>query len=146
MSKPLTGFRVAVLATDGVEEAELTKPVKALKDAGAKVTLVSLKPGEIQAVRHDLDKTVKVTVDRTIGDINADEFDAVHLPGGTVNADRMRVVLDAQSLLRAMQDDGEQMEAASDAARELVDSGLLLGRTRTNDHTIQAFIRNLVGD
>src|SRR5438132_1382599 len=53
MSKPLTGFRVAVLATDGVEEAELTKPVKALKDAGAKVTLVSLKPGEIQAVRHD---------------------------------------------------------------------------------------------
>ena len=55
MSK-LTNFRVAVLATDGFEEAELTEPVKALKDAGAEVTVLSLKPGQIQGVRHDLDR------------------------------------------------------------------------------------------
>ena len=86
MSK-LTDFRVAVLATDGFEESELTEPVKALKDAGAQVTILSLKPGQIQGVRHDLDKTVKVKVDRAIRDVSAEEFDAVHLPGGTVNAD-----------------------------------------------------------
>ena len=61
MSK-LADLRVAVLATDGFEESELTEPVKALKDAGAQVTILSLKAGQIQAVRHDLDKTVKIKV------------------------------------------------------------------------------------
>src|SRR5580700_4065922 len=78
MSK-LTDFRVAVLATDGFEESELTEPVKALREAGAQVTILSLRPGQIQAVRHDLDKTVKVKVDRAIRDVIAEEFDAVHL-------------------------------------------------------------------
>ena len=87
MSK-LTDFRVAVLATDGFEESELTEPAKALRDAGAQVTILSPKPGQIQGVRHDLDKTVKVKVDRAIRDVSAEEFDAVHLPGGTVNAER----------------------------------------------------------
>ena len=91
MSK-LTDFRVAVLATDGFEESELTEPVRALRDAGALVTILSLKPGRIQGVRHDLDKTVTVPVDRTIRDASPGEFDAVHLPGGTVNADSMRMV------------------------------------------------------
>jgi len=76
----LTDFRVAVLATDGFEETELTEPVKALKDAGAQVTILSLKPGQIQGVRHDLDKTVKIIVDRAIREASAAEFDAVHLP------------------------------------------------------------------
>ena len=70
MSK-LTDFRVAVLATDGFEESELTEPVKALRDAGAQVTILSLETGEIQGVRHDLDKTVRVKVDRTIRDVSA---------------------------------------------------------------------------
>src|SRR3984893_10234751 len=87
----LTDFRVAVLATDGFEESELIEPVNALKDAGAEVTILALKPGQIQGVRHDLDKTVKVKVDRAIGKVNAEEFDAVHLPGGTVNAESLRM-------------------------------------------------------
>src|SRR5258708_8092122 len=70
MSK-LADFRVAVLATDGFEESELTGPVKALEAAGARVTIVSLAAGGIQGVRHDLDKTVKVVVDRTIRDVSA---------------------------------------------------------------------------
>ena len=61
----LSGFRVAVLATDGFEESELMEPVKALREAGAQVTILSPKPGEIQGVRHDIDKTTKVKVDRT---------------------------------------------------------------------------------
>src|SRR5229473_451602 len=100
MSK-LTGFRMAVLATDGFEESELTEPVKALKEAGAQVTIVSPRPGQIQGVRHDIDKTIEVKVDRTIDEVSADEFDAVHLPGGTLNADSMRMVPRVQVFLRS---------------------------------------------
>jgi protease I len=100
----LDTFRVAVIATDGFEEPELSEPVKALKEAGATVTIVSPKSGEIQGVRHDLDKTIKVKVDRLIKEIDANEFDGVHLPGGAVNADRMRMVPELQMFLRTMQE------------------------------------------
>jgi protease I len=78
----LSGVRVAVLATDGFEESELTEPVKALREAGAHVTILSPKTAEIQGVRHDIDKTIKVNVDHTLQEVRAEEFDAVHLPGG----------------------------------------------------------------
>jgi protease I len=145
MSK-LADFRVAVLATDGFEETELTEPVKALCDAGAQVTIVSLGHSHIQAVRHDLDKTTRIKVDRTIGDVSADQFDAIHLPGGTVNADSMRMVPEVQSLLRAMQDAGKPMAAICHAPWELVSAGLVLGRTLTGYHTIQDDIRNAGGN
>ena len=144
MSK-LNGFRVAVLATDGVEESELTEPVQALKKAGAKVTIVSLKPGEIQAVRHDLDKTIKVKVDRTIEDISADDFDAVHLPGGTVNADSLRTVPEVQAFLRDMQAALKPITAICHAPWELVSAGLVPGRTLTSYHSIQDDVRNAGG-
>jgi protease I len=141
----LTGFRVAVLATDGFEETELKEPVKALKDAGAQVTILSLKLGQIQGVRHDLDKTVKVTVDDTIRDVSAADFDAVHLPGGTVNADSLRMVRDVQAFLRAMQDAGKPITAICHAPWELVSAGLVPGRTMTSYHTIQDDVRNAGG-
>src|SRR5207248_3710670 len=119
MSK-LTDFRVAVLATDGFEETELTEPVKALKDAGAQVTILSLKPGQIQGVRHDLDKTVKVKVDRVLRDVSAAEFDAVHLPGGTVNADSLRMAPEVQVFLQDMQEGGKPLAAICHAPWELV--------------------------
>src|SRR6202140_1080007 len=144
MSK-LTNFRVAVLATDGFEETELTEPMKALKDAGAKVTVISLKPGQIQGVRHDLDKTLKVKVDRTIQDVSAEEFDAVHLPGGTVNADSLRMVPDVQAFVRAMQEAGKPIAAICHAPWELVSTGLVRGRTLTSYHSIQDDIRNAGG-
>jgi protease I len=144
MSK-LTDFRVAVLATDGVEESELTEPVKALRDAGAKVTILSPKPGQIQAVRHDLDKTVKIQVDRTVRDARAEEFDAVHLPGGTVNADSMRTEPEVQAFLRAMQDAGKPIAAICHAPWELVSAGLVRGRTLTSYHTLQDDVRNAGG-
>jgi protease I len=141
----LTDFRVAVLATDGFEESELTEPVKALKDAGAEVTILSLKPGKIQGVHHDLDKTVKVKVDRAIGHVSAEVFDAVHLPGGTVNADSLRMVPEVQAFLRAMQEAGKPLAAICHAPWELVSAGLVPGRTLTSYHTIQDDIRNAGG-
>jgi protease I len=144
MSK-LANLRVAVLATDGFEESELTEPVKALKAAGARVTVLSLKPGEIQGVRHDLDKTVKVKVDGTIADARTEDFDAVHLPGGTVNADAMRMAPEVQAFLRAMQDAGKPISAICHASWELVSAGLVRGRTLTSYHTIQDDVRNAGG-
>jgi protease I len=142
----LTDFRVAVLANDGVEETELTEPVKALRDAGAQVTIVSLAHSHIQAVRHDLDKTIRIKVDRTIGAVSADRFDAIHLPGGTVNADSLRMVPEVQSLLREMQDAGKPIAAICHAPWELISAGLVLGRTLTSYHTIQDDIRNAGGE
>src|SRR5437660_2292084 len=141
----LTDFRVAVLATDGFEESELTEPVKALEDAGAQVTILSLKPGKIQGVRHDLDKTVKVKADRAIGDVSAEDFDAVHLPGGTVNADSLRMVPEVQAFLRAMQEAGKPLAAICHAPWELVSAGLVPGRTLTSYHILQDDIRNAGG-
>jgi protease I len=141
----LTDFRVAVIAADSFEETELTEPVKALRDAGAQVTILSLKLGEIQGVRHDIDKTVMVKVDRTIKGAHADEFDAVHLPGGTVNADSLRMVPEVQSFLRAMQDAGKPITAICHAPWELVSSGLVRGRTLTSYHSIQDDVRNAGG-
>lgn len=142
----LTDFRVAVLVTDGFEEPELTEPVKALKDAGAQVTIVSPMPGEIQGVRNDIDKTVKVKVDRTVKEVSAEEFDAVHLPGGAVNADRMRTVPEVQAFLRAMQDAGKPFAVICHAPWELLSAGLVRGRALTSYHTIQDDIRNAGGN
>jgi protease I len=142
----LTHFHVAVLATDGFEETELTEPVKTLRYAGAKVTILSLKAGQIQGVRHDLDKTVKVNVDRVIRDVSAEEFDAVHLPGGTVNADSMRMVPEVQAFLREMQAAGKPLAAICHAPWELVSAGLVGGRTLTSYHTIQDDICNAGGN
>ena len=141
----LSSFRVAVLATDGFEEPELTEPVKALREAGAQVTILSPKTGEIQGVRHDIDKTIKVRVDRTIEDASAEEFDAVHLPGGALNADAMRMVPEVQAFLRAMQDAGKPISAICHAPWELVSAGLVRGRTLTGYHTIQDDVRNAGG-
>jgi protease I len=145
MSK-LTGFRVAVLATNGFEETELTDPVQALRDAGAQVTIVSLKAGQIQGVRHDLDKTIMVKVDRAIRDVRVEEFDAVHLPGGTVNADSMRMVPEVKAFLREMHDAGKPLTAICHAPWELVSTGLVRGRTLTSYHTIQDDISNAGGN
>jgi protease I len=141
----LNGLRVAVLATDGFEEPELTEPVKALRQAGAQVTIVSPRAGEIQAVRHDIDKTIKVKVDRTLSEVSADEFDAVHLPGGAVNADSLRMAPEVQSFLRATQAAGKPLSVICHAGWELVSAGLVRGRTLTSYHTIQDDIRNAGG-
>jgi protease I len=141
----LSGFRVAVLATDGFEEPELTEPVKALREAGARVTILSPKAGEIQGVRHDIDKTIKVKVDRPLQGASAEEFDAVHLPGGALNADAMRMVPEVQAFLRAMQEAGKPIAVICHAPWELVSAGLVRGRTLTSYHTLQDDIRNAGG-
>ena len=140
----LAGFRVAVLATNGFEESELTEPVKAFRDVGASVTIVSLKEGDIQGVKHDK-KGKKVHVDRTIQEVTADEFDAVQLPGGALNADAMRIVPEVKAFLQSMQGTGKPITAICHAPWELISAGLVRGRTLTSYHTIRDDIINAGG-
>jgi protease I len=141
----LSGFHVAVLATDGFEESELTEPMQALEDAGAEVTVVAPKAGEIQAFLHDT-KTIKVKVDRTIGEVSAADFDAVQLPGGALNADALRVVPGVKKFLRDMDRAGKPIAAICHAPWELISAGLVRGRRLTSYHTIQDDVRNAGGE
>jgi protease I len=140
----LTNLRVAVIATDGFEEQELTEPVKALKNAGARTEVLSLKPGQIQAFRHH-DKSITVPVDRTLDEASPDQYDALLLPGGALNADMLRSQPKVQSFIRAMDQAGKPMAVICHAPWELVSAGLVRGRTLTSYHTIQDDIRNAGG-
>ena len=136
--------RILIVATDGFEETELTEPAKALREAGARVDVLSTKGGQIQAFRHH-DKSIKVDVDRTLDEATPDQYDALVLPGGALNADQLRVEPKVQSFLQAMQRAGKPMAVICHAPWELVSAGLAGGRTITSYHTIQDDIRNAGG-
>jgi protease I len=142
--KNLQGMRVAILATDGVEDAELKGPHKALDDADAKTTLIAPKAGKIQSLNHS-DKASQYNVDQTLDQVRADQFDAVLLPGGALNADTLRVHPRAQEFVREMNQSGKPMAFICHAPWLLVSAGLAKGRSMTSYHTIQDDIRNAGG-
>ena len=137
----LKGKRVAVLATDGFEESELTEPVRALRQAGATVEIVSQKREPIQAFKHH-DKTTKIDVDKTLDEVSADRYDAVLLPGGALNADAMRTDPKAQRFVREMNAAGKPMAVICHAPWLLVSAGLAKDRTLTSWPTIADDLRN----
>lgn len=137
----LSKIRVAVIANDGFEESELTEPVKALREAGAKPEVIAPKSGKIQAFHHDT-KTIQVDVDRTLDQVTPQEYDAVVLPGGALNADSLRMVPKVQSFLKAMQESGKPMAVICHAPWELISAGLAKGRTMTSYYTIQDDVRD----
>ena len=138
-------LRVAVIATDGFEEAELTSPVKALRDAGAKVDIIAPHSGSIQAFKHH-DKSITVPVDRTLDQVNPDEYLAVVLPGGALNADAIRRNPTLQQFLRAMDQARKPIAVICHAPWELVSAGLARGRTMTSWPSVQDDIRNAGGN
>jgi protease I len=140
----LEGLRVAILATNGVEEAELTEPRKALEDAGAKTTLLAPQPGKIQAMKHD-EKTKQYDVEQTLEQANPEQFDAVLLPGGALNADALRVDKAAQDFVRRMDKSGKPIAVICHGPWLLVSAGLVKGHTMTSYHTIQDDVRNAGG-
>jgi protease I len=89
----LDNLRIAMLATDEIEEPELAELVGALREAGARTELLSIKPGQIQAVQHDLQPTQTFAVDKTLDQADPEDYDALVLRGGAVNADRLRTEL-----------------------------------------------------
>jgi protease I len=142
--KNLQGLRVAILATDGVEDAELKDPRKALDDAGAKTTLIAPKAGKIYSMNHH-DKAAQYNVDQTLDQVRAEQFDAVLLPGGALNADTIRVHPRAQEFVREMNQAGKPIAFICHAPWLLVSAGLAKGRSMTSYHTIQDDVRNAGG-
>jgi protease I len=143
--KNLEGMRVAILVTSNFEQVELTEPRKALNEAGARTTIVAPKSGKIQGMKH-AEKAEQVDVDMTLDQANPEEFDAVLLPGGALNADALRVNNEAQEFVRYMDDSGKPIAVICHGPWLLVSAGLVDGRTLTSYHTIQDDIRNAGGE
>ena len=141
MMSDLKGIHVAILATDGVEQAELTQPSKFMDQLGAETTLLSPKTGQIQAMQHD-EKSEKIKVDRVLEGADPNEFDAVLLPGGALNADHLRVNKDAQRFVQEIDRAQKPIAVISHAPWLLVTAGLTKGREMTSYHTIQDDVRN----
>jgi protease I len=141
----LTGVRVAILVTDGFEQSEFTGPRDTLLQEGANVTVISNQLGKVQGFHHT-DRGDQFDVDLTFDDADADDFDAVVLPGGVVNADQIRVVPRAQQFVREMQQDGKIIAVICHGAWLLVSAGLVQGRTLTSWPTLQDDIRNAGGN
>jgi deglycase len=143
--KNLDGVRVAILATNGYEEAELVKPKQALEDAGAKVTVIAPEPGEIYGMKHHDKSGNKTKVDMTLQEANADDFDAVVLPGGALNADALRDFREAQEFVRTIDEAKKPIAVICHGPWLLVSAGLVKGRKLTSWPTVSDDIRNAGG-
>ncbi len=141
----LDGMRIAILAATDFEQAELEEPMEALDQAGATTKIISTQSGKITGVKHD-EKKDDFDVDFTLDQVNPDEFDAVLLPGGALNADFLRVQPKAQEFVRKFDQAGKPMAIICHAPWLLISAGLVKGRTLTSYHTIQDDIRNAGGN
>jgi len=141
----LNQLRVAIIAVDGFEEVELTEPQKTLRQAGAQVDVVSAKPGRIQGFQHH-DKAGTVNVDRTLGDARPDDYDALMLPGGALNADEARANPEIRHFIAEIDRAGKPIAAICHAPWELISADVVRGRKLTSWPTIQDDVRNAGGD
>src|SRR5436305_15096411 len=139
--KALQGKRVAFLATDGVEQVELTDPWEAVEQAGAEPVLVSLEDGEIQGFEH-LDKGKTFEVDKAVADVSADDFDGLVLPGGVANPDRLRMDDKAVAFVRSFVESGKPVGVICHGPWTLVEADVVRGRTLTAFPSIRTDLEN----
>jgi len=144
-NKRLDGFRVAILVSDDFEQVEMTEPRKALEQAGATAKIVSPNTGQIKGVNHD-QPADKFSVDMTLDEATPDNFDAVLLPGGALNADFMRMNPKAQAFVQQIDKSGRPIAVICHAPWLLVSAGLVKGRSLTSYQTIQDDVRNAGGN
>ncbi len=138
-------IRVAILAAPNFEEAELVEPKKFLEKEGAETDVISLESGKIQAMKHD-EKSAKYDVDLVLAEADPADYDALLLPGGALNADKLRVEKKAQEFVKAFDKAGKPIAVICHAPWLLVSAGLVKGRKLTSYHTIQDDIRNAGGE
>lgn len=142
MSKPLQGTKIAILAADGVEKVEFETPRAQLVEKGAQVVLLSLKDGDIQARNHDLEPAGTIRVDRLVSEASVDEYDALVLPGGTVNPDKLRIDSSAVAFVRDFVNSGKPVAAICHGPWTLVEAGVVANRTLTSYPSIRTDLRN----
>jgi len=145
MKTELSGRRVAILATDGVEQVELEQPRKALDEAGAITQIVSPKADGIQAMNHD-EKGATLPVDRVLGDVHASDYDALLLPGGVANPDTLRTDQNAVQFVREFMLADKPVAAICHGPWLLVEAGAVGGRRLTSWPSLQTDIRNAGGE
>ena len=145
MADELNGMKVAVLATDGVEQVELDRPWQALEEAGALPELVSLAAGEITAYEH-IDKGESRKVDAVVSSADPDEYEALVLPGGVINGDFIRADPDAVAFVKAFFDAGKPVAAICHALWVLAEADVLRGRKTTSWPSLQTDLRNAGAD
>jgi protease I len=141
----LSGKRVAIIATDGVEQSELLEPRKALDAAGANTTLIAPKSGSIKAWQHGNWGT-EVQVDATLDSASPGDFDALMLPGGVINADHLRQNDKAVAFARQMFQSGKPIAAICHAAWLLIEADVVRNRTMTSWPSLQTDLRNAGAD
>jgi protease I len=137
----LSNKKVAVLTEDGFEQSELTSPVEALKYAGATVHVVSPKSGKVKA----WDKTdwgITVDVDKELGEVNANDYDALVLPGGVMNPDKLRQNKEAVAFVTEFLESGKPIAAICHGPQVLIETGLLKGRRLTSYPSLQTDLKN----
>lgn len=145
MAEKLSGKKVAILAADGFEQVELTKPRAALDEAGATTTVVSLKSGENQGMNHT-DKGETVAVDQTLNKAKPEDFDALVIPGGLMNPDTLRSSEEALEFVRHFFREGKPVAAICHAPWVLIDANVIRGRTLTSWPAIKTDVRNAGGN
>jgi protease I len=141
MPDELKGKKVAFLATDMVEQVELTGPWKALEDAGAELELVSIKDGEIQGFNH-YDKADTFEVDKTVEEVSASDYDALVLPGGVGNPDTLRMDENAVAFVHEFFEQGKPVGAICHAPWLLIEAGVVRNRTLTSWPSLKTDITN----
>jgi protease I len=141
MPPNVNGKKVAVLATDGVEQAELLEPVRALKGAGAQVTVVALKGNKIQGFNH-LDKDKSIPADTDLASAKPEGFDALVLPGGVANPDALRADKTAVAFVKHFVDQSKPIAAICHGPWTLIEAGGVRGHKMTSWPSLQTDLRN----
>ena len=141
MAETLENRTVAILATDGVEQVELTEPRKAVEEAGATVRLLSIKDGEIQGMNHDKPGD-KLKVDGLVADASVDEYDALILPGGVQNPDTLRMDEDAVSFVRDFVNSGKPVGVICHGPWVMIEADVVRGRRMTSWPSVRTDLRN----
>jgi protease I len=142
MAGRLDGKRIAILATDGVEEVELTRPRDAVTEEGATAEVLSLSEGELQAMNGDIEPAGRHRIDGTVAQASPGDYDALILPGGTVNADRLRKDPDVQTFVKEVFRAGTPVGVICHGPWTLIDAGVAEGRTLTSYPSLRTDLTN----
>jgi deglycase len=142
MADELRGRKIAILATDGVEQVELEQPRDAVQDAGAQTDLLSISDGEIQAMNEDINQGDTFAVEGQVSGASADDYDALILPGGTCNPDRLRMDEDAVRFVRDFVGSGKPVAAICHGPWTLVEADVVRGRRITSFPSVRTDLRN----
>ena len=137
----LSDKRIAIITENGFEEVELTSPKKALEEAGAKVEIISPQKGKVKAWNYD-HWSIDLPVDISIEKANADDYDALVIPGGVMNPDRMRMNNDCVEFAQQFLESGKPVAAICHGPQLLIETGLINGRNMTSYPSIRTDLEN----